>query len=590
MNRVAIILLTVCAWVAPALGDILYLVRDTLAYPQEQTNLTAEAGAQYPLSVRLLGVDSLPYPLDDRSARFVLYYNDGIGVLTASVYNASVINGEGIVYGAPTFSVNAGSYLLRTVVYEQLSGDVVYFTAGEVLTVTNALSSGGDVTLIVTNQFAPSTTNYWDIGLTNVISVSNTISVGNTSVTNTIINTITNYMDATVTVPGLTVTVSQITVPINRLTAIGEVSGLVATTQGDGSVSWLDRAGAVDAYATTNYLARVDTIRVGAGLIGSIDGGALNIEYLGQGLPPMPPGTAITNVVAYTPGGANTGMWVQASSGVTSWYVHAVGAGGGLSGNYAGGLGGTSVAMLRVTPLAWYYVEVGAAGANGYTITNSLLTANTNAASYPGGGLGWTRGIYVGANGGGYSAIWDGVPDRATATNLMLIAGGGGGAGPSGIGGGGGGTVAWDGAGATVGYIAAGANGTNVALAVPWESCIVTGQSPGLLVGGDAQVLTNAQAGVNSGSGGGGGGYGGGAGGVSLNGSVRGGGGGGSGYINTAYVIAAHDRPAITIRAPLASSVSVPSLSESPEYRVYGGVAGMSGKNGVVIIGEVISL
>lgn len=454
--------------------------------------------------------------------------------------------------------------------------------------VTNAPVSGGSIN--ITNQFAPSTTNYWDIGLTNVISVSNTISVGNTSVTNTIINTITNYVDATVTVPGLTVTVSQITVPINRLTAIGEVSGLVATTQGDGSVSWLDRAGAVDAYATTNYLARVDTIRVGAGLIGSIDGGALKIEYLGQGLPPMPPGSAITNVVAYTYGGANTGMWVQASSGVTSWYVHAVGAGGGAANIYYGGLGGTSVAMLRVTPLAWYYVEVGAAGASGYTMTNSVLTANTNAASYPGGGLGWTRGIYVGANGGGYSAIWDGAPDRATVTNLMLIAGGGGGAGRAGNGGGGGGAGAWEGDGATVGYIAAGANGTNVALAVPWKSCIVTGQSPGLLVGGDAQVLTNAQAGVNSGSGGGGGGYGGGAGGVSLSAPVRGGGGGGSGYINTAYVIAAHDRPAITIRAPLASSESVPSLSESPEYRAYGGVAGQSGQNGVVIIGEVISL
>lgn len=454
--------------------------------------------------------------------------------------------------------------------------------------VTNAPVSGGSIN--ITNQFAPSTTNYWDIGLTNVISVSNTISVGNTSVTNTIINTITNYVDATVTVPGLTVTVSQITVPINRLTAIGEVSGLVATTQGDGSVSWLDRAGAVDAYATTNYLARVDTIRVGAGLIGSIDGGALNIEYLGTGLPPMPPGSAITNVVAYTYGGANTGMWVQASSGVTSWYVHAVGAGGGAANIYYGGLGGTSVAMLRVTPLAWYYVEVGAAGASGYTMTNSVLTANTNAASYPGGGLGWTRGIYVGANGGGYSAIWDGAPDRATVTNLMLIAGGGGGAGRAGNGGGGGGAGAWEGDGATVGYIAAGANGTNVALAVPWKSCIVTGQSPGLLVGGDAQVLTNAQAGVNSGSGGGGGGYGGGAGGVSLSAPVRGGGGGGSGYINTAYVIAAHDRPAITIRAPLASSESVPSLSESPEYRAYGGVAGQSGQNGVVIIGEVISL
>lgn len=416
----------------------------------------------------------------------------------------------------------------------------------------------------------------------------NVISIGNTSVSNTLYNTISNYVDATVNIPGMTVAVDQITIPITALTSISSPSGLVATTQGDGSVAWLPRAGAVDAYSTTNYLAQVDTIRVGAGLVGSLDGGALKIEYLGGGLPPMPPGTALTNVVGYTYTGGKTGMWIQASSSATSWYVHVVGAGGGAGaiGGLGGG-GGTSVAMLRVVPLAWYYLEIGEAGAPGYIIAgNTNVIANTNGPAYPSGGVGYTRGTYVGANGGGYSAIWDGAPDLTTASNLMIIAGGGSGGSTAGQrGGDGGGTSGGDGGGESAHY-GRGAIGTNAVLVLPWSSCSVTGTSPGLLVGGDAQMQTNALSGLYSGSAGGGSGWGGGSGGATIGIASRNAGGGGSGWVNPEYLVVSYDRPAITIRAISGQ----PSLAESDLYKAHGGDFGRSGYNGVVIVAEVINL
>lgn len=417
----------------------------------------------------------------------------------------------------------------------------------------------------------------------------NVISIGNTSVSNTLYNTISNYVDATVNIPGMTVVVDQITIPITALTSVSSPSGLVATTQGDGSVAWLPRAGAVDAYSTTNYLAQVDTIRIGAGLLGSLDGGALKIELLGGGLPPLPPGTALTNLTGYTFPGGKTGVWIQASAGASNWFVQAVGAGGGAGAGSggAGGGGGTSVAMLRVVPLAWYYLEIGEAGAPGYTIAgNTNAVANTNGPAYPSGGVGYTRGTYAGANGGGYTAIWDGAPDKVTASNLMIIAGGGGGGSAAGLrGGDGGGTSGGDGVGESAHY-GRGAGGTNVVLVLPWSNCSVTGTSPGLLVGGDAQMQTNAVGGFNSGSGGGGSGYGGGSGGATINTASRNAGGGGSGWVNPAYVIATYDRPAITIRAVSGQ----PALAESDLYQAYGGAYGRYGNSGVIIIGEVINL
>lgn len=500
--------------------------------------------------------------------------------------DSNTLRGEAIISSRTDPTMAAIPFHLKFV---RRSDQVPLYWAS--IRVTNAPASGGSVA--VTNLFSPSTTNYWDIGLTNLISVTNTISVGNTSVSNTIINTITNYVDATVTVPGLTVTVSQITVPINRLTAIGEVSGLVATTQGDGSVAWMDRAGRLDAFDGTNALASVSGIRVGSGLRGTIGGdGALEIDIIGSGLPPMPPGTALTNITIYTyQPGSRTGVWVQASAGATQWMIIARGAAGGQSlvvGQYS--VGGTSRMIASVRPLGWYYVEVGERGADGYSIaTNNIAAYNTNSRAYPCGGRGAARTSAFGANGGGRSAVWDGAPMLGTPSNLIIVAGGGGGlagstsaARPEYANGGGtagrpGGNLSSE-LGLAVVY---GGTQTAAMNAIEWSSSIITGVYAGLLQGGDAQMTTNAAASGASTVGGGGDGFYGGAGAAIIaSGSARGHGAGGSGYINTAYGYG------YTIRSVL----QYHALDDNPMLLEQYNITPPDDRDGFVVIAEVVTL
>ncbi len=226
-------------------------------------------------------------------------------------------------------------------------------------------------------------------------------------------------------------------------------------------------------------------------------------------------------------------------AGVTSLHATVYGAQGGASfnGNYPGGEGGETKAVLEVQPGDELVVAVGEQGGSG----SSNGTGGTG--GYGGGGTGGSVAnnpavVAPGGGGGGGSFVFG-----RGGTQLWLAAGGGGGSAfnePGGTGGGGGGaastageSTALSGGGGPGGSSAGGAGGTP------------GGGSPGMgpaantasLGAGGAGASANALGGAG---GGGGGGYFGGGGGGAVNApedsntsSDGSGGGGGSGYANS---------------------------------------------------------
>lgn len=429
----------------------------------------------------------------------------------------------------------------------------------------------------ITNSFI---INGVAVQVTNLIEVN----VGSVTVSNTVINIISNRMDATVTIPGLTVDVSGITIDAANLIAVGQPAGAIPVAQGDGTIAMSTSIPSMTVYYDdTNLLGTATDFAAGDGLRGTLTNGTFRIDLVGGEFPYS--GVTITNIQYFFAAG-ETGQWHQVSAGVSNVAYGMWGPGGALPGT-ASSAGGWRGGTFPVEPFEWLYVEVGYAGTAITNTSGSVMTPMWTASSWPGGGRGATRnGSNAVARGSGaYCAIWRGLPDKVTGTNLIAIVAGGSSSGINNgntiIGGAGGGETGGDGqsvgSGAIGGFGASRTNNGALALA-SWTGLALTGSPPAFLRGGDAQISTNYQ---GSSSGGSPGIFSGSGGGAEFSGNLSAGaaGGGGSSGGNPAM-----GEVGTTIRG---IGATVPK-KEDPRYIAAGGTYGDAGYNGLVWIAEVV--
>lgn len=273
---------------------------------------------------------------------------------------------------------------------------------------------------------------------------------------------------------------------------------------------------------------------------------------------------------------------------ITAYMWGAAGGGSSAEGyNDSGGAGGYATGVINVTDIGSLVVQVGGGGGRGST--------SRPARPYPAGGLNALRSSYTSGCGGGRSALFR---SSISATNAVLIAGGGGGAGGHGggsgkaglgtTGGNGGGTVG--GGPSSLGYSSLsgdtgelGIMGGTQSAAGSYQTTGQLGTAPGQLQGGDAGDGGLWQSGGaggywNAAGGGGDGWYGGGAS------EAHTGGGAGSGYYNPLFVSSASLEKTAFVGGKL-SSVNPPQTS-SAYYSAGIGVGGANadGGNGKIVI------
>lgn len=373
-----------------------------------------------------------------------------------------------------------------------LGGVTISNSMGDV-NVTNVF---GDVTFAYTNVVNLDVTNTIDVdvGVTNynTIAVSNTVVVGSVSITNILgDNYVSNYVDSQVNIIGLTVDVSNVSIDLTQLTAVGQPSGAVARADGAGGVS-IDTnfTAKFAAFWGTNFLGYAGNLVIGEGLVGSITNDDLKIELAGMNFPGAP-GVTLTNVVYYHSLGTKTAQWYQVAAGVTQIFVHANS--GGASG--AGTAGAVGRVTIPVEPFEWLSLYIAEAG---FTQTNSTGAPEFTDQAWPGGGRGASRVINQKMHASaGYTAIFRGVADTNTYTNLLLVLAGAAGVGNSAgdrSGGNGGGVIGENGSGLGTGYTyGRGATETNHGASYfsNFIGLAITGSMPARLRGGDAQIATN---------------------------------------------------------------------------------------------------
>ncbi len=230
-------------------------------------------------------------------------------------------------------------------------------------------------------------------------------------------------------------------------------------------------------------------------------------------------GSSVVTTTSYAYTGATSTFIVP--GGVTSITIHAVGAGGGISGSFNAGSGGSSTGTLSVTPGATYYFVVGGTGASG---------SNTEAGGFGGGGTG-----YYGGGGGGMT--WFGAANifgTTTSTSQVIIVAGGGGGGsscPGGTGGGSSGsTASMTGCTSDSGGTGAGGGTQSAGGVGAYANYTQYSGASGTFGHGGNGWYVNA---TNFGGAGGGGGYFGGGGGSTDQYAWNTGGGGGSGFVSS---------------------------------------------------------
>lgn len=575
-------LLALSAW---AQSPLIEVWKDVYAVPLVRDHFTVQRGDIIPYRVHLIDSSFNPIPMDQatRSAAVQVLYEPGI---TARVYSATLYASAAIIQADPTINLLPGDYILQSVLYEEPGHTIIMIGSEENLTITPKPDiSFGDIAFTNINDFTAYVSNQVALSVSNQVLVilTNNINVGQTFVSNYIANVISNFVDATVTVPGLTVNVSNIKIPIENILTPGIPSGAVIRADGNALYADTNYQANVLVRWGTNNLGYASTLHIGAGLLASVSDGTASVALAGMNFPGAS-GVTLTNVHYFINSG-RTGEWYQTSAGSTSHWVQLIGGGGG-GGSLSGGGGGGVRMRFNIAPLSWIYAEVSEAPAIG---TNTTGAAEYGPSTWPGGGRGASRTInYIMRSSGGYTALWDGVPDRVTFSNLIAIAAGGSSYGmhlPSSVvpPTGGGGMLGIDGNANGTSYLGGrGATETdNGAFAInsSFAGMAITGSPPAQLQGGDAQLATNSTGAASGGSPGyfsGSGGYAAGGG----NNASGGNGGTGSSWINPKYGVGEVSQGANIF----------PPYMDHPLYRNLGVQYGAGNMPGLGIIADIVEV
>ncbi|HMO03897.1 MAG TPA: hypothetical protein PKC67_02580 [Kiritimatiellia bacterium] len=315
----------------------------------------------------------------------------------------------------------------------------------------------------------------------------------------------------------LNINVSGAPVDIADLTAIGQSTGLVPVTRGDGTTDLLPYgggggdggSGSFDVYSNGVLIGTATGINVNASMFHHLQSGVLEIGFVSS----LFPGRIGSNRVYFLSEGTNS--W-QVPSGITNIGVWTWG-GGGAGSTLANG--GFTYVEAGATPLEFLEVMV---PQGGLAVTGSTTTAAYTDNAIGGGGRGVSRTTVVGGGGGG--AAW---VIRST-NDILAIAGGSGGGASPGTGGGVSGGVGTGAGSSTPGGGGNQTEGGSTAATPSFVNHSGTNTVGSFLLGGNGAV-TNGFAGSAHG---GGGGYFGGGGSYTVNNNSPGGG-GGSGHVGT---------------------------------------------------------
>jgi hypothetical protein len=475
-------------------------------------------------------------------------------------------------------AVGASAQVTNTVnISNSLLGPVTNVFTNTQINVSQAVVTGAVINATITNNFSPTTV------------ISNEFNIGTVSVTNDIINYITNIIENIAVTTTNTINITNITQTfvttsgVSSISRTGAVEGAI-TFEGSG----VTQTGSVFNFSggggsgnieingvTTNAFTFVGQFPVSVSNIantfyfGQVGGGGTFIPAAG------------TNQVLNFVGSVTQTFTVP--SGVTQLYAYAWGAGGGGGNGTAGGAGGYSFGYFSVTNGEVLSAVVGEGGfISSATASSNVVTNTFN--PFPNGGWGAGRGTGRGGAGGGSTAILRG-------TNFLVVAGGGGGGSvlSTGSGGGGGGTSGQTGFGnpSTV----AGGGGTQGAGGAAGSTAValsITNTAGEFYLGGNSGLQTNLVA--TTSAGGGGGGWFGGGGGVGTALNVGGGGGGGSGHINTSEGVLG---TTVQAQTPAANTITAqpPPATDDPLYGSptaatwgRGGASTTAGSNGGMII------
>lgn len=408
--------------------------------------------------------------------------------------------------------------------------------------VTNSIS----VTVNQTNEVVTTVTNFHPVTLSPSITITNEIQVGNTTVSNTLYNSISNFVDATVTIPGLTVDVDRIYIPWNQLLTLGFDKGKVLGADGLGGVELLDVRS--NAFSVAMYDDLFSLLGVVTGIAWR---GDFEVRYTNglaevwtwnkSGFPPFWEPDKVT-MIEPTAAWDGTGQYgtpepIYVTTQPTTTQV-LIRLRGGASAAYSSG-GFTELQLAHPTALKSRTFEF-LIGQGGLITTSQTGVGYTiGESAFPNGGRGistngaasWQR---VNLGGAGRTQV-----AFADTSEILGIAGGGAGgySGTAGFSGGAGGNVGFgrttqddwqfaDGGSQTTG----GAYAGKTTWAGTW---LIEPTDGGYLQGGDGGVISNATANATPSGYGGGDGYMGGGGGAILTGTSRGFAGTGSGFVNT---------------------------------------------------------
>lgn len=488
-------LLALSAWAQSPLKEVW---KDVYAVPLAREDFTSQRGEVFPYRVHLHDSSYNPIPMDQatRSAAVQLLYAPGI---TAKVYAATLYAPDAIIHAEPVIDLLPGDYIFQGLVFEEPSHTLLMIGSEDNLTITPKPDiSFGDMSFTNYNSFSAFVSNQVSMSLSNffLINLTNNISVAGVYVTNgfAFYTFLTNYVDANVYIPGLSVDLTNMYLHISQIIADDFPSGSVVRVNGANRL-----------YADTNFQASVlvrqgtndlgyaDTLSIGPGLMAGVSNGEASIELAGMNFPGAP-GTILTNVIYYHSLGTKTAQWYQVAAGVTQIFVHANsgGASGAVGGADAGAVGRVTI---PVEPFEWLSLYIAEAG---FTQTNSTGAPEFTDQAWPGGGRGASRVINQKMHASaGYTAIFRGVADTNTYTNLLLVLAGAAGVGQYAgdlSGGNGGGVIGENGSGLGTGYTyGRGATETNHGASYfsNFIGLAITGSMPARLRGGDAQIATN---------------------------------------------------------------------------------------------------